>query len=344
MWIPVLPWPLSLLFEPQIFIPLIYPGLGLLTVTLLGIIWFERKLTAKIQRRIGPLYILRALGGLPQLLADGLKFIFTEQLIPRDVDKLAFVFGPILLFTFSLFPIVGMPISPDFTAIASEMSLLLVLALLVLGPMVILMVAWASNNKFSLIGGLRDGYLMVSYEVPIIISILAMAALYNSLDLTEIVGAQSSAWGILLNPLAALACFVAMLIATGKYPFEIAEAESEIVAGWATEYSSALYILNMGASYVRIYVVAHVFSLVFLGGWTPIPGFMPSSGPLPGLIIFAKSWVVMTVMVLLRSIYPRFRVDQGVSAGWHKLFALAMGSIALSIILVASGLLGGIIG
>jgi NADH-quinone oxidoreductase subunit H len=256
------------------------------------------------------------------------------------VDTLVFVFGPLLLFTFAVLPIIGMPLSSDYAAITSDLSLLLVLALVVLAPMILLTVAWGSNNKFSLIGGLRDGYLMISYEVPILLSVLAMAALFNSLSLTEVVGAQAGVWGIFLNPLAALAFFVSMLIATGRFPFEIAEAETEIVAGWTTEYSSSLYIMNMASSYVRMYVLAHLFTLVFLGGWNPIPGFMPSSGPFPGLIIFVKSLIVMGLMVLLRSIYPRFRVDQGVRIGWNKLFALSMAAIGFTIILVASGVWG----
>ncbi|MFQ5987963.1 MAG: NADH-quinone oxidoreductase subunit NuoH [Dehalococcoidia bacterium] len=333
----VAPWPISLILEPEVFIPFFYPGLVVLTLTLLGIIWLERKLTAKVQRRYGPLYVARKLGGAPQLMADGIKFVFSEQIIPRGTDKLVFIFGPLLLFTFSVLPVIGIPLSPGYTAIASDISLLIVVALVVIAPIVLLMVAWGSNNKFSLIGGLRDGYLMISYEVPIILSILAMAALYNSLNLIEIAEVQAGTWGIFLNPLAALAFFAAMLIATGRFPFEIAEAETEIVAGWTTEYSSSLYMVNMAASYIRMYVMAHLFTLVFLGGWNPIPGFLPASGPLPGLMIFVKSLAVMGLMVLLRSIYPRFRVDQGVRIGWHKLFTLSMAAIALSVILVASG-------
>lgn len=329
--------PFNFIFKPEVFIPLIYPGLLVLTLTLIGIIWAERKLTAKVQRRYGPLYVARHAGGAPQLLADAVKFIFSEQIIPRTVDKLIFIIGPLLLFTFSVLPVIGMPLSPGYTAITSDISLLLVLALVVLGPMILLIVAWGSNNKFSLIGGLRDGYLMISYEVPIILSLLAMAALYNSLNLTEIAGAQVGLWGIIMNPIAAIAFFVAMLIATGRFPFEIAEAETEIVAGWTTEYSSSLYMMNMATSYTRMYVMAHLFTLVFLGGWNPIPGFLPATGPLPGLILFGKSLVVMGLMVLLRSIYPRFRVDQGVRIGWHKLFVLSMAAIALSVLLVALG-------
>jgi len=153
----VAPWPISLILEPEVFIPLVYPGLVVLTLTLLGIIWLERKLTAKVQRRYGPLYVARKLGGAAQPMADGIKFVFSEQIIPRNTDKLVFIFGPLLLFTFSILPVIGIPLSPGYTAIASDISLLIVVALVVIAPIVLLMVAWGSNNKFSLIGGLRTG-------------------------------------------------------------------------------------------------------------------------------------------------------------------------------------------
>ncbi|MFQ6130348.1 MAG: NADH-quinone oxidoreductase subunit NuoH [Candidatus Hadarchaeaceae archaeon] len=334
------PWPISVIIEPEVFIPLIYPGLLVLTLSLLGIIWLERKLTAKVQRRYGPLYVVRMAGGVLQPLADGVKFIFSEQIIPRRVYKLVFIFGPILLMTFSVLPVIGMPLSPAYAAITSDVSLLLVLALVVLAPMVLIMVAWGSNNKFSLIGGLREGYLMISYEVPIILSLLAMAALYNSLNLVEITQAQAGVWGIFLNPLAAIVLFIGILIATGRFPFEIGEAETEIVAGWTTEYGSSLYIMNMATSYTRKYVMAHLFTLVFLGGWNPLPSFIPASGPFPGLMLFLKSMTVMALMVFFRSIYPRFRVDQGVRIGWHKLFILSMAAIVLSFLLVTLGVWG----
>ncbi|KXA90775.1 NADH dehydrogenase, partial [candidate division MSBL1 archaeon SCGC-AAA259A05] len=200
------------------------------------------------------------------------------------------------------------------------------------------MISWASNNKFSSIGGLREGYLIISYEIPIIISILAMAALYNSLNLIEIAESQSGAWGILVNPLAALVFLIATLIATGGFPYEIGEAETEIVAGYGSEYSSVLYATIMGAGYLRMYVMSLLFTIVFLGGWNPMPGFIPDSGIFSGGPILLKSLLVMSLLVFFRSVYPRYRVDQAVRIGWEKLFVLSMMSIGFSIILVTIGI------
>ncbi|KXB04875.1 NADH dehydrogenase [candidate division MSBL1 archaeon SCGC-AAA261O19] len=335
-------WIIDIILSPEVFIPLVFPGLLTVTLTLLGIIWLERKLTAKVQLRYGPLYVTRRLGGILQLLADGIKFLFSEQIIPRTVDKLAFLLGPLLLFTFSILPIIGIPLSASYAAITSDLSLLIVVALLVIGPIFFLMISWASNNKFSSIGGLREGYLIISYEIPIIISILAMAVLYHSLDLIEIAESQSGVWGILVNPLAALVFLIAALIATGGFPYEIGEAESEIVAGYGSEYGSILYATIMGAGYLRQYVMSLLFTIVFLGGWNPVPGFIPNSGIFPGVLIFLKSLLVMGLLVFFRSVYPRYRVDQAVRIGWQKLFVLSMVSIGFPIILVTIGI-GGVI-
>ncbi|KXA88560.1 NADH dehydrogenase, partial [candidate division MSBL1 archaeon SCGC-AAA259A05] len=125
---------IGLVLSPEVFIPLIFPGLITVSLTLLWVIWLERKLTAKVQLRYGPLYVARRLGGILQLLADGIKFLFSEQIIPRTVDKLAFLLGPLLLFTFSILPVIGIPLSASFTAVPSNLSLLIVVALLVIGP------------------------------------------------------------------------------------------------------------------------------------------------------------------------------------------------------------------
>ncbi|KXB03713.1 NADH dehydrogenase [candidate division MSBL1 archaeon SCGC-AAA261F19] len=326
------------ILRPEVFVPLVFPGVAVALLILLLIFWIERKLTAKVQLRYGPLFVTRSLGGILQAVADMLKFVFSEQIIPRTVDKLVFILGPLLLFTFAILPVIGIPISASYAAIASSMSLLIVVALLVTGPIFLLIIGWASNNKFSTIGGLREGYLTISYEIPIVLSLLAMAALYNSLDLIEIAESQIGVWGILMNPIAALAFFIAALLAVGKYPYQIGEAETEIVAGYGSEYSSSLYILIMGATYIRLYVMSLLFTIVFLGGWNPIPGFIPNFGPMPGGLILMKSLVVMGLMVFLRSIYPRYRVDQGVKISWQKLFVLSMASIGFTIILVAGGI------
>ncbi|RLG50122.1 MAG: NADH-quinone oxidoreductase subunit NuoH [Thermoproteota archaeon] len=331
-------WILDLLFSPWLFVPLIFPGLVTVFLVILFIIWFERKLAAKVQLRYGPLYVLKQLGGAIQLVADLLRYLFAEPIIPAETDKLAFVLGPILLFGASCFPTVAIPVSSSFYAIRSDISLLVALGLLAFGPAITLIIGWASNNKFSLIGGLREGYITMAYEIPLFISALSMAALYGTMDLIEMVESQVGwKWGLLLNPLAAITFLILALMSTSRFPFEIVEAESEIVMGPFTEYSGILYGLTMGASYVKFYVLCLLFSIMFLGGWKPVPSFLSWDPIGPALVLLLKSLILMVLGVFMRAVYPRYRIDQALKIGWHMILPLSIGSVFLSLGLILLG-------
>lgn len=332
---------LRLLLSPQVFAPLIYPGIVTILAVIIFMLWLERKIAAKVQLRYGPLYVLKRLGGIIQLIADLLRFLFAHPIIPEAVDKLAFVMGPILLFALVYLPAVALPVSSGFVAISSDLNLLLALALIVIGPIFVLILGWASNNKFSLIGGLREGYLMMAYEMPLFITVLSMAVVYNSFDLVEIVERQAGGhWGVLLNPLAAVLFLLIAFMSTSRYPFEIAEAESELVMGPYTEYSGILYGLTMGASYVKLYVLSLLFTEVFLGGWYPTIWPLNTHPILPGLVVLGKALVVMSIGVFLRAVYPRYRIDQGLKIGWHVFFSLSIASLLLSLGIVGIRVLG----
>ncbi|MFQ5710842.1 MAG: NADH-quinone oxidoreductase subunit NuoH [Candidatus Geothermarchaeales archaeon] len=332
---------LDLLFTPQLFVPLVYPGFIAATVVLLIIIWLERKISGKVQLRYGPLYVLKPLGGVIQLLADGLKFFFAELILPEKVDKIAFVMSPLLLFLFSFLPLVAIPVSPQFMAIDSDLSLLIIAALMTIAPLFVLVLGWASNNKFAFIGGLREGYLIISYEVPTFLSILSIAILYGSLDLVEIIGRQSNAaWALILNPVAALTFLVTTFLSTSRFPFEIAEADTEIVMGPYTEYSGLLYTLVLGSSYLKLYVLSLLFAILFLGGWNPIVWPLTLHSTFPGFVVFVKGFIIMVFSVFLRAVYPRYRVDQAIRIGWHVLFVLSLASLVLSIGLIGLGVVG----
>lgn len=322
---------LDLIFEPYVFIPLIFPGIAVAFLLLLVIIWLERKIAAKVQLRYGPLYVLKPLGGATQMVADLIRYLFQEPIIPRTVDKLAFIIAPALLFGASYLPTVAIPISSSFYAFRSDLSLLIVLALSTLAPIFTLVIGWAANNKFSLIGGIREGYMVISYEIPMFLSALSMGILYGSLDLVDIAEAQKGLWGIFLNPIAAVTMLVLMYMSTSKFPFEIPEAESEIVAGAYTEYSGILYGLVMGASYIKLYVLSLVFSILFLGGWNPVPSFMANDPLLPGALLFIKAFIIIVIGAFLRSVYPRFRIDQAMDLGWKIMLPLSVISIFISL-------------
>jgi len=324
----------------MVFVPLIFPGLLTVTIVIVVLIWFERKLTAKVQLRYGPLYVLKPLGGALQMVADLIKFTFAELIVPKGSDKKAFILAPILLFTLSLLPVIAIPVSSKYAAFFSDLSLLIVLSLLTLTPIFVLLLGWASDNKFSFIGSLREGFMMMAYEIPMFISILAMAVTYDSLDLKHIVETQSSSlWGLILNPLAAIAFFGAMLMTTARYPFDITEAESEIVIGPYTEYSSVIFGLCLGASYVKLYVLSLFFAEVFLGGWNPFGGLESLHPILPGVAVLAKGVIIMGLCVFMRSVYPRYRIDQALRLGWHKLLVLSIVSVVLSLGIVGLGVL-----
>ncbi len=336
---------LRLIFQPFIFVPLIYPGLIVVFVVLIFLLWLERKIAGKIQVRYGPLYVCKRLGGIVQLVADLLRYLFAEVLVPKEADRFLFILSPVLLFAFALIPLSTIPVGPSYTAMNSDISLLISIALLTIPSMFVLTMGSVSNNKFSFIGGLRECYLMMAYEIPLFVAVLSMAILFKSLNFLEIVKGQSNFFGIVLNPVAAVVFFIAMLYSTSKYPYEIAEADTEVVCGPYTEYSGIIYGLAMGYGYVKTYTLSLIFTLLFLGGWNPIfwpsnlsPvwfGFsIPSDMLLPGLMVFIKALIVMAFSVFLRSVYPRYRIDQAMKIGWHNLFAISFISIIISILMI----------
>lgn len=337
---------LQIVFSPFFFVPLIFPGLLTVTIAIVLLIWFERKLTAKVQMRYGPLYVLKPLGGALQMVADLLKFLFAEFIVPKGADKKAFIFSPILLFTLSVLPVIAIPLSGGYAAVPSDLSLLIVLSLLTLTPIFVLLLGWASDNKFSFIGSLREGFMMMAYEIPMFVSILAMAVLYehpqkfSGLNLADIVTWQSTGlWGLVLNPLAAIAFFGTILMTTARFPFDITEAESEIVIGPYTEYSSVIFGLCLGASYAKLYVLSLFFAEVFLGGWNPLIWPFTLHPILSGIIILIKAALVMILCVFMRAVYPRYRIDQVLQLGWHKLLVLSILAVILSLSLIGSGVI-----
>jgi len=323
-------WLIELIFMPQIFIPLIYPGLVAVLVILLTIIWLERKIAAKIQLRYGPLYVSKPIGGALQLLADALRFLFQEIIVPVDADKVVFLVVPVLSMLIALTPIVFIPPYPGVYAVKVEYNLLMVLALGSITPITLIAIAWAANNKFTIIGGLREAFMTIAYEASLMLATLSMAILYGSLSIEEIIYAQKIP-GILLNPLAAIVFFVAMLMSSGKLPFDIVEGEQEIVAGPFTEYTGIIYGLMMGVGYIQLYALSMLFVILFLGGWYPlIPWLAEIYKPLGGIMLFIKTYLVIVFSVFLRSVYGRYRLDQAIEIGWRKLLLLAIISIPLS--------------
>lgn len=318
---------------------IIYPGLLLVVVVAALLLWAERKVAALVQLRYGPLWISRRIGGALQGFADLIRFSFQEVIIPRRSDLMPFLLSPGLALLFSLLPLAFIPIAPALRPpIYSDLALLIAIAIISLSPIFIVLMGWASDNKFAFIGSLREALLVVSYEIPLIISLLSMGVIYGSLDFYEIVERQQMLPGMILNPFAFIASFIAILRITSRFPFEISEAETEVVAGPYTEYSGLMFGLSMGLAYIKLYMYSLIVSLVFLGGWLPIQGYGAIGGFLiPSLVVLLKLSIVSLVAVFLRAVYGRYRLDQAIRVGWIYIFSLSIASLIWSIILVYGG-------
>ncbi len=324
--------------SPQFFGPIVFPGLLTVLAVLLSIIWVERKIAARVQMRVGPLYVLKPLGGAIQMLADGLRFFFQEFIIPESTDKLVFVTAPIVAMAFAILPFAFIPVAPKFIPYSVPYSMPVFLGLNTVIPLTILAMAWGSNNKFSIQGGIREAYMTMAYEAVLFVSAYAMALLYGTLDFAEMVDAQGIP-GIILNPFSAAAFFVAMIMSAGKLPFDIVEGEQEIVAGPFTEYSGIAFGLTMGISYVQLYGFTLAFTLMYLSGWNPVPAQLYSIYPaLGGIMLFVKAYLLLMFIVFLRSVYGRYRLDQALRIGWRKLFPLSIIAVFFSILLRVIGI------
>ncbi len=327
---------LDIILWPPLFYLIIFPGLIFTLLFIMFIIWAERKIAARVQLRYGPLEIAPKIGGAIQLMADFLRLAVQEVIIPKTVDLLPYMLGPLGAFVIALLPVVVIPFSPSFYPVNLESSIIIAAALTTIPPLLVILAAWASNNKFSIIGGARESFLIATYEVIILLSIASMVLLYSTYNFIEAVSLQQRyLWGVILNPLAALVFFVAVMMGTSRFPFEIAEAESEIVMGPVTEYSGIMYGLGMGISYTRMFVYNLIFVLLFLGGWSPLGGIVTGINfvdviLLPAISVIIKTTIVSLLMVFTRSVYARLRVDQAITAGWGFWFVLAMISLIVS--------------
>jgi NADH-quinone oxidoreductase subunit H len=329
-----LQWQLNLIStEPfkTIFALTTFPGFTFVAVygtIFMG--WVERKLTAKIQLRTGPMNAGKV-EGILQNVADFFKLAFKEMLIPDGVDRATFIAVPFALMAVAGALVALVPLSPTTYIANPSVGAVLVFAILGFTPLVVLLAGWASNSKYPFLGGLRALHQLVAYEIPMILSLVGAVLLSGSLGLMGIVNAQSSIWYIVLQPLGAVVFYIGALAELERIPFDIPEADSELVAGWQTEYSSMLFGTFQLANFSRMYVMAGLFSTFFLGGWlgpAPVP---------PEVWFIAKTTVVMILLMLPRSIMPRLRIDMLLRAGWVKLLGLAFANIFITMIIISLG-------
>ncbi|MGC9209838.1 MAG: NADH-quinone oxidoreductase subunit NuoH [Acidilobus sp.] len=325
-----------IIFYPPVYQYVIIPGFVAALVVVIFIIWFERKAAARVQMRYGPLEISPRTGGATQLIADLIRYMVQEIIVPSTADFLPYILAPNIAVVLSLLPMVAVPMTSISTywPIPMSYSLLIAVALSTLSPIFILMLSWASNNKFSVVGGVRESFIIVAYELIAVISLLSVVPLTGTFNLVDIVNDQlSGVWLGLLNPIALLASFIAVLMSTSGFPFEIPDSESELVAGPYTEYSGLMYGLNMGAAYIRRWAFSVLIALIFLGGWAPyVPGPGIVLGYLiPSIIVSIKAVVVMAIMSFLRAVYGRYRLDQALSLAWEVLIPMSLAAFGISL-------------
>jgi NADH-quinone oxidoreductase subunit H len=313
------------IFLPQLLPRPVYE-LGVMAIAFLGVVlfmvlmvlfmvWFERKIVGHIQVRIGPLHT-GGWHGWAQSIADTIKLFLKEDIIPRGVDRLVYILAPIVVFVSSVVVYVVIPFSRTLVARDINMGILFVFAIGSVATIGIFMAGWGSNNKYSLLGAMRVAAQIVSYEVPLLLSVLGVLMLAQTLSLQGIVAAQKHVWYVFLQPLGFAIYVIAGIGEVNRLPFDIPEAESELVAGFHTEYSGLRFAFFFLSEYANMFVMSAMATVLFLGGW---------HGPiLPGFFWFVgKAFFFMFLMVWLRGTFPRLRVDQMMSFCWKVLLPLA---------------------
>jgi NADH-quinone oxidoreductase subunit H len=349
----------------DIFKVMAFPGFGFAALIAAGTIFVERKMMAKLQLRVGPFYCGKV-EGILQLMGDGLKLISKEIIIPAKADKPIFWAAPVLFVATAAAFVAFIPVAPGWVVADVELGLLGVFAVIGFFPIVTILSAWSANSKFPFIGGIRALFQMVSFEIPLILSLLGVVMLTGSLNLSEIAASQSSFPWIVFLPIGAIVFFITMLAELERIPFDLPEAESEIVAGWLTELSGMMYGLVQLGTYLKLYAFAGLFVVLFLGGWNgpmvvpPFPVELLEGvemgpvtvGPFPGLPLFdqemlngalwfvLKTVAVIFFIILPRGVFPRIRVDMLLNLGWTKLIGLAFVNIFIALGLLYAGVLG----
>ncbi|HID26447.1 MAG TPA: NADH-quinone oxidoreductase subunit NuoH [Methanosarcinales archaeon] len=332
--LPIVNYLIALILWKPLFAILLLPGFGGMMTALLLIIWFERKLTARIQWRIGPLEVSRPIWGIIQPMADGIRYFFQEVIVHKDAHKLYFIQLPILAFFPALIPLLVIPGSETIYGIRTIYAIPIILAVIALIPMTIVAMGWAANSRFAYIGSVREAFMYFAYEIPFIIAVLAMVMMYGSADPMVIVESQTIPYiGMVLNPFALITFLLVIAMATSRLPFEIPEADQEIAFGPFVEYSGILFGLVMTLAYEKMYIMCLLFTTLFLGGWNgpQIPMLGDLSGP---IWLYVKTVVLMMMIVFLRSVYPRFRLDQAIKIGWNRVMSLSIVSFAFALVVV----------
>jgi len=313
-------------------------------LTVLIMIYAERRVSAFIQGRLGPNRV--GPQGIFQPLADGIKFLMKEDIIPAGVDKPIFILAPAILLIPALMTFAVIPFGSDITLFGRQIPLqvadvnvgiLYILALTSIGVYGIVLAGWSSNSKYSLLGGLRSSAQLISYELAMGLAVVSIILLSGSLKLNDIVGDQQGhflSWNVFKQPLAFLIFLVAVYAETNRLPFDLSEAEQELVGGYHTEYSSMKFAMFFMAEYANMITAAALTVTLFFGGWD-VPFVNEAALGLWGAMLSVTSFILkmgffLFLFIWVRWTFPRFRYDQLMRLGWKVMLPLALFNIFLT--------------
>jgi len=314
--------------------------LGFVMISLLFLVYGDRKIWAAVQMRRGP-NVVGAFGIL-QSVADALKYIFKEVIIPAGADRPVFILAPLVSFVLAVIAWAVIPFNETWVLAELNVAILYVFAVSSLEVYGVIMGGWASNSKYAFLGCLRSAAQMISYEVSIGLIIIGIILTTGSMNFGDIVRAQDGDLG-LLNwywiphfPMVVL-FFISALAETNRPPFDLPEAESELVAGYQVEYSSTMFLLYMAGEYITIFLMCALTTLLFFGGWlSPIPGL-----PDGVLWMLSKMMFFFFIFAMVKAITPRYRYDQLMRIGWKVFLPLSLGWVVLVAFFAQYGLFGG---
>ncbi|MBC8462224.1 MAG: NADH-quinone oxidoreductase subunit NuoH [Bacteroidales bacterium] len=311
----------------------------------LFLVYAERKVCAFMQNRVGP----NRVGpyGVFQTIADFIKLLMKELVYIKNSDKLLFNIAPFIVIIASFMAIAAIPFAKGLHAIDFDIGIMYVIAVTSLGVIGVLLAGWSSNNKYSLIGAMRSGAQIISYELSVGLSLLTIIVLAGTMQFSQVVEMQSTGWFIFKGHIPAFIAFVIFLIAstaeTNRGPFDLAEAESELTAGFHTEYSGIKFAFFFLAEYMNMFIVASIAATVFLGGWMPFhiygwEGFNHVMDFIPPLVwYFGKTAFVIWLMMWFKWTFPRLRIDQLLTLEWKYLLPINLVNILIMAFIVLMG-------
>jgi len=327
--------------------------LAFLAVTVIILIWLERKISARIQNRVGPMMagfkfmgrLSMWAGGWAQVPLDALKLLLKEDIVNNKADRVGFFLAPFICMMSAFMAYMVIPFSRGLVAQDLNIGVLYLVAVSSYMVIAILLAGWSSGNKYSLIGGLRSASQIISYEVPMLFGIITPVMLAGSMSLVDIVEAQKQGWFIIPQIVAFLVFFIAATAEINRTPFDLPEAESELVAGFATEYSGMRFAMFFLAEFSNMFIISAVAATLFLGGWLLPAGVqaqVPTALQLGGLTIphfdillgavvfFFKTYILVALLMWFRWTYPRVRVDQLMGLGWKVLLPVGFINMLLT--------------